>query len=231
MREAIPTPLLIHALFHNGTRWSGAAEKSHIIFCFHSFFSPSVVLRSPFSTGIAFHWDSTTTANMAVGNEIVFTASWDAAGISWVLTSTALVFMMTLGLAFFYGSLCRDKHIIDTLTKTCIVMGIISVQWVLFGYSFAFGGDSDSAFWGNFYYGGLNNVHPQVSARLRLPKPMTCKLVSATTVLCGNSHCLLFTPCSHFHLPFACRIMPLSPFKCRSPSLRPRSSPAPLSEG
>jgi Amt family ammonium transporter len=62
---------------------------------------------------------------MGVAAEPNFTASWDAAGIAWVLTSTALVFMMTLGLAFFYGSLCRDKHIIDTLAKTCTVMGVV----------------------------------------------------------------------------------------------------------
>lgn len=97
---------------------------------------------------------------MGLGSEALFTASWDAAGIAWVLTSTALVFMMTLGLAFFYGSLCRDKHIIDTLTKTCVVMGVVSFQWVLFGYSFAFG--ENNSFWGNFYYGGLNNVAAQV---------------------------------------------------------------------
>lgn len=90
---------------------------------------------------------------------LVFTSTWDAATVCWVLVSTALVFMMTLGLAFFYGSLCRDKHILDTLTKTCIVMGIVTVQWVLFGFSFAFG--TNNSFWGNFSMGGLNDVAPQ----------------------------------------------------------------------
>ena len=66
-------------------------------------------------------------------NAIVWTNGWTPGTISWMLTSAAFVFMMTLGLAFFYGSLCRDKHIIDTLAKTCIVMGIASVQWLMVG--------------------------------------------------------------------------------------------------
>ena len=49
------------------------------------------------------------------GATINWTVGWDSGTIAWILTSTALVFMMTLGLAFFYGSLCRDKHIIDTV--------------------------------------------------------------------------------------------------------------------
>ncbi|KNC76717.1 hypothetical protein SARC_10799 [Sphaeroforma arctica JP610] len=88
--------------------------------------------------------------------EPVFAAGWDSGDIAWVLVSTALVFMMTFGLAFFYGSLCREKHIIDTLTKTCLVLGLISIQWVLIGFSFAFGGDG--RFWGNFEYSALVNL-------------------------------------------------------------------------
>ncbi|KNC75311.1 hypothetical protein SARC_12161 [Sphaeroforma arctica JP610] len=91
--------------------------------------------------------------------EAIFTAGYDGASIAWILTATALVFMMTFGLAFFYGSLCRDKHIIDTLTKTCVVIGLITIQWVLFGFSLAFGGDG--VFYGNFDYAALVDVPTQ----------------------------------------------------------------------
>eukprot|EP01134_Creolimax_fragrantissima_P002574 CFRG2574T1 len=96
---------------------------------------------------------------MSTTSDPIFTAGYDSGSIAWICTSTALVFMMTFGLAFFYGSLCREKHIIDTLTKTCVVIGLITIQWVLFGFSFCFGGDG--VFWGNFDYGALVDVPVQ----------------------------------------------------------------------
>src|SRR5205807_2446100 len=68
----------------------------------------------------------------------------DAAAISagdtaWVLTSTALVMVMTVGLAFFYGGLVRPKNALNTMMMSVVALGLISVQWVLFGYSIAFG--------------------------------------------------------------------------------------------
>ncbi len=60
---------------------------------------------------------------------------------AWILVSTALVLMMTPALAFFYGGMVRRKNILSTLNLSFIMMGVIGVQWVLYGYSLAFGSD------------------------------------------------------------------------------------------
>ena len=60
----------------------------------------------------------------------------------WVLISTALVMMMTApGLAFFYGGLVRRKNVLATMMQSFFVLCLISVQWILWGYSLAFGPD------------------------------------------------------------------------------------------
>ncbi len=69
---------------------------------------------------------------------------------AWVITATALVLMMTPALGFFYGGMVRKKNILSTLNLSFIVMGLISVQWVLWGYTLAFGASS------NGFIGGLN---------------------------------------------------------------------------
>src|SRR5215218_6199923 len=58
---------------------------------------------------------------------------------AWVIVATALVTMMTPALAFFYGGMVRRKNILSTLNLSIITMGLISIQWVLFGYTLAFG--------------------------------------------------------------------------------------------
>ncbi len=64
--------------------------------------------------------------------------SINAGDTAWVLVATALVMMMTPALAFFYGGMVRKKNVLSTLNLSFIVMGIISVQWVLIGYSLVF---------------------------------------------------------------------------------------------
>ena len=64
-----------------------------------------------------------------------------AGDTAWVLISSALVLMMVPALAFFYGGMVRKKNILSTLNLNFIIMGLISIQWVLFGYSLAFGAD------------------------------------------------------------------------------------------
>ena len=62
--------------------------------------------------------------------------------VAWILMSTALVMMMTApGLAFFYGGLVRRKNVLSILMQCFIILCVISLQWVLFGYSLAFGPD------------------------------------------------------------------------------------------
>ena len=63
----------------------------------------------------------------------------DTGDNAWMMTSTALVLMMTPALAFFYGGLVDHKNILNQLFLSFICMGIVLVQWVLFGFSFAFG--------------------------------------------------------------------------------------------
>src|SRR5215211_3049028 len=60
---------------------------------------------------------------------------------AWMLTSSALVLMMTApGLALFYGGLVRKKNVLAVLMQCIFLMGMMSVVWALWGYSFAFGG-------------------------------------------------------------------------------------------
>jgi ammonium transporter, Amt family len=75
----------------------------------------------------------------------------------WMLIATALVMMMTPTLAFFYGGLVRKKNILSVLMQTFAILAIVSLQWVLFGYSLAFGPDSCSII-GRLDYLGLNGV-------------------------------------------------------------------------
>src|SRR5919108_5765072 len=63
----------------------------------------------------------------------------NAGDTAWVLASSALVMLMTPALAFFYGGLVRQKNVLATLMHSFFMLGLISVQWALWGYSFAFG--------------------------------------------------------------------------------------------
>jgi ammonium transporter, Amt family len=67
--------------------------------------------------------------------------SINAGDTAWILVSSALVLMMVPALAFFYGGMVRKKNILSTLNLNFIIMGLISIQWVLYGYSLAFGTD------------------------------------------------------------------------------------------
>jgi ammonium transporter, Amt family len=63
----------------------------------------------------------------------------DSGATAWMLTSTALVLLMIPGLAMFYGGLVRSKNVLGTIMHSYVAMGIISVLWVIFGYSMCFG--------------------------------------------------------------------------------------------
>ncbi len=76
---------------------------------------------------------------------------------AWVLVSAALVFLMTPGLAFFYGGLVRKKNMLSILMQCFILICIITLQWILFGYSLSFGPDVKG--WiGNLSWAGLQHV-------------------------------------------------------------------------
>ena len=63
----------------------------------------------------------------------------DSGATAWMLTSTALVLLMIPGLAMFYGGLVRSKNVLGTIMHSFVAMGIISVLWVIVGYSMCFG--------------------------------------------------------------------------------------------
>ena len=81
---------------------------------------------------------------------------------AWVLMSTVLVFAMTIpGLAFFYGGLVRRKNVLSILMQCFIIMCIISLQWVLFGYSLSFAPDTGMGVIGSLKWAGLRFVGGQ----------------------------------------------------------------------
>lgn len=63
------------------------------------------------------------------------------ANVAWMITATIFVLMMTPGLSFFYGGMVRPKNVISTMLQSFIVMGFVSVIWVVFGFGLAFGND------------------------------------------------------------------------------------------
>lgn len=73
---------------------------------------------------------------------------YSAADIAWIIVATALVFLMTPGLAFFYGGMVHRKNVISTMIKSVVAAGVVSILWVFIGYSLCFG-DSIGGFIGN----------------------------------------------------------------------------------
>jgi Amt family ammonium transporter len=90
-------------------------------------------------------------------------ASVDTGDTAWVIVSTALVMLMTPGLAFFYGGLVRRKNVLSVMVQCFILVGVISLQWVLFGYSLAFGPDHGGVI-GDFSWALLRGVGTEPNA-------------------------------------------------------------------
>lgn len=80
----------------------------------------------------------------------------DTGDTSWVLISTALVLLMTPGLAFFYGGMVGRKNVLGILMQCFTILCVISIQWILFGYSLSFA--RGNTFWGGFEWAGLKGV-------------------------------------------------------------------------
>jgi Amt family ammonium transporter len=72
---------------------------------------------------------------------------------AWLLMSSALVMLMTPGLALFYGGMVRKKNIISTMMMSFGILGIISVLWIIYGYSLGFGNDLGGFIGGSSYIG------------------------------------------------------------------------------
>src|SRR5712671_5806946 len=66
-------------------------------------------------------------------------SKYSPADIAWIIVATALVFLMTPGLAFFYGGMVHRKNVLSTMIKSMVAAGLVSVLWVVVGYSLCFG--------------------------------------------------------------------------------------------
>src|SRR5688572_33207055 len=90
-------------------------------------------------------------------------AEINAGDTAWVLVSAALVMLMTPALAFFYGGLVRQKNVLSTIMHSFFILALISVQWVLWGYTLAFGTDI-GGFIGGLDFIGLRGVGAEPNA-------------------------------------------------------------------
>ncbi len=111
----------------------------------------------------------------------------DSGDTAWILTSSALVLLMTPGLAFFYGGLVRRKNALATIMQSFIIIGIVSVQWMFWGYSLAFGPDLSHGLIGNLSWWGLNGVG-------QAPNPDYAPTISAQAYMIFQCMFAVITP-------------------------------------
>ena len=83
---------------------------------------------------------------------------------AFMFLSTILVFIMTPGLALFYGGMVRKKNVLNTMLSSFVLIGLITIQWLVFGYSLAFGQDAYRGLIGNLSYFGFAGVGAAPSA-------------------------------------------------------------------
>jgi ammonium transporter, Amt family len=100
---------------------------------------------------------------------------FNAADIAWILVATALVFLMTPGLAFFYGGMVNRKNVISTMIKSVAAAGVVSVLWVTVGYSLCFG-ETLGGFIGNpfthLFFKGVASGTPNLQGGATLTIPL-----------------------------------------------------------
>ena len=85
----------------------------------------------------------------------------DSGNTAWVLASSALVLLMTPGLAFFYGGMVRAKSVLNMLMMNFICIAVVTVAWVLYGWSVSFGNANDASgngFWGTLAQWGMRDI-------------------------------------------------------------------------
>ncbi|MFM1929238.1 MAG: hypothetical protein RL387_566 [Bacteroidota bacterium] len=102
-------------------------------------------------------------------------STYSPADIAWILVATALVFIMTPGLAFFYGGMVHRKNIISTMIKSIVSAGIVTVIWVTYGYSLSFG-ESINGLIGNpmthLFFKGVADGAPALQGGAALTIPL-----------------------------------------------------------
>lgn len=86
----------------------------------------------------------------------------NAADTTWIMISSALVMLMTPGVALFYGGMVRRKNLLSTLMMSFVCLGLVGILWIIFGYSLSFGSDQGGLIGGlNFF--GLKDVGQEPS--------------------------------------------------------------------
>ncbi len=90
----------------------------------------------------------------------------DTGDTAWILVASALVLLMTPGLAFFYGGLGRTKSVLNMMMMSFVSIGVVTILWLLYGYSLAFSTDAGSGLIGNLDKIGLKGTLDQVSGTL-----------------------------------------------------------------
>jgi ammonium transporter, Amt family len=113
------------------------------------------LLGTPFFAGVAFGGEPT--SQLVQTTSAAMSSTIDTGDTAWMLVSTALVMLMTPGLALFYGGMVRGKNVLGTLMQSFIAIAIVSVQWILIGYSLSFGPDIKGII-GSFEWAGLQGV-------------------------------------------------------------------------
>ncbi|MFH1788075.1 MAG: ammonium transporter [Candidatus Altiarchaeota archaeon] len=95
----------------------------------------------------------------------------DSGDTAWVLASAALVLLMTPAVGFFYGGMVRQKHVLTMLSQSMIIAAVISIQWVIIGYSLSFGPDIGGLI-GNLDWIGLNGIglNPSTAYATTIPQ-------------------------------------------------------------
>jgi ammonium transporter, Amt family len=107
---------------------------------------------------------------------------YNTSDIAWMLTSSALVLMMTApGLAMFYGGLVRKKNVLGVMMQCVFLMGLMSVVWALWGFSLAFGdhGEGGNPYIGNTEYVLLKGIYPTDANPNPAPYPTAPSIPSA----------------------------------------------------
>ena len=102
---------------------------------------------------------------------------YNTSDIAWIIVATALVFLMTPGLAFFYGGMVHRKNVLSTMIKSVVAAGVVTIIWITVGFSLCFG-DSIGGFIGNpstfLFFKGVNSGAPILHGALA---PMTIPLL------------------------------------------------------
>ncbi len=99
---------------------------------------------------------------------------FDTGDTAWILVASALVLLMTPGLAFFYGGMVRGKNVLGMLAQNYVTMGVVSVLWITGVYSLAFSGTGK--YIGDFHQFGLNHIWQQATGfeALTIPPLVFC---------------------------------------------------------